>query len=80
MFEVICTVGYGDYVGHTSNEYIFSLILEFIGVVFFSFLMGYINDIFSSSDSFDDLIEEKLDAMDDLFKFIDSPKSALKIR
>ena len=64
MFEVICTVGYGDYVGHTSNEFIFSLILEFIGVVFFSFLMGYMNEIFSSSDSFDDLVEEKLDLLD----------------
>ena len=71
MFEVICTVGYGDYVGHTSNEYIFSLILEFIGVVFFSFLMGYINEIFSSSDSFDDLIEEKLDLLDMWIKKIE---------
>jgi hypothetical protein len=33
--------------------------------------MGYINDIFSSSDSFDDLIEEKLDLLDMWIKKIE---------
>ena len=61
IFEVITTVGYGDYYGTTSEEYIFSIVLEFIGLTFFSFLMGSINGIFSASDNFEDLIEEKLD-------------------
>ena len=30
IFEVITTVGYGDYTGATSHEYIFSIILEFL--------------------------------------------------
>jgi hypothetical protein len=54
-------VGYGDYTGHTSSEYIFSIVLEFIGLIFFSFLMGSINGIFNTSDDFEDLIDEKLD-------------------
>ena len=64
IFEVITTVGYGDYAGHTSNEYIFSIALEFLGLTFLSFLMGSINGIFNTSDNFDDLIEEKLDSLD----------------
>ena len=64
IFEVITTVGYGDYTGHTSNEYIFSICLEFLGLTFFSFLMGSINGIFNTSDNFDDLIEDKLDSLD----------------
>jgi len=57
IFEVITTVGYGDYTGSTENEYIFSILLEFLGLTFFSFLMGSITSIFSTSDNFDDLIE-----------------------
>ena len=52
IFEVITTVGYGDYSGATSSEYIFSIILEFLGLTFFSFLMGSINSIFDTSDNF----------------------------
>ena len=57
IFEVITTVGYGDYSGKTQAEYIFSILLEFLGLTFFSFLMGSITSIFSTSDNFDDLIE-----------------------
>mmetsp|Transcript_36378 Transcript_36378/g.55849 ORF Transcript_36378/g.55849 Transcript_36378/m.55849 type:complete len:125 (-) Transcript_36378:1062-1436(-) len=71
IFEVITTVGYGDYSGSTSEEYIFSIALEFMGLTFFSFLMGSINGIFNTSDNFDDLIEEKLDQLDMWIKKIE---------
>lgn len=58
---MITTVGYGDYTGMTSEELLFSIALQFIGLVFFSFLMGSINGIFNTSDNFEDLIDEKLD-------------------
>ena len=79
MFEVICTVGYGDFPGHTSSEYIFSLCLEFIGVIYFSFLMGYINGIFSTSDDFNDLIEEKLDMLDMWIKKMEKSNQPLHL-
>jgi hypothetical protein len=79
MFEVICTVGYGDFPGHTSNEYIFSVCLEFIGVVFFSYLMVDINALFSTSDNFDDLIEEKLDSLDMWIKKIEKSNTPLHL-
>ena len=79
IFEVITTVGYGDYSGKTSAEYIFSIILEFLGLTFFSFLMGSINSIFNTSDSFDDLIEEKLDSLDMWIKKIEKSNKPFHI-
>ena len=80
IFEVITTVGYGDYSGKTSNEYIFSIILEFLGLTFFSFLMGSINGIFSASDNFEDLIEEKLDSLDMWIKKIEKSNKPFHIQ
>ena len=48
IFEVMTTVGYGDYYGTTQSEYIFSITLEFMGLTFFSFLMGSITSIVST--------------------------------
>ena len=79
IFEVITTVGYGDYSGKTSYEYIFSIALEFLGLTFFSFLMGSINGIFNTSDNFDDLIEEKLDSLDMWIKKIEKSNKPFHI-
>ena len=80
IFEVITTVGYGDYSGKTSSEYVFSIILEFLGLTFFSFLMGSINDIFDTADNFDDLIEEKLDQLDMWIKKIEKSNKPFHIQ
>ena len=80
IFEVITTVGYGDYSGSTSQEYIFSIALEFMGLTFFSFLMGSINSIFNTSDNFDDLIEEKLDSLDMWIKKIEKSNKPFHIQ
>jgi hypothetical protein len=73
-------VGYGDYSGSTSGEYIFSIALEFMGLTFFSFLMGSINGIFNTSDNFDDLIEEKLDSLDMWIKKIEKSNKPFHIQ
>lgn len=80
IFEVITTVGYGDYSGATSQEYIFSIMLEFIGLTFFSFLMGSITTIFNTSDNFEDLIEEKLDTLDIWIKKIEKSNTPFHIQ
>lgn len=80
IFEVITTVGYGDYYGSTPEEYIFSIGLEFIGLTFFSFLMGSINGIFNTKDNFDDLIEEKLDSLDMWIKKIEKSNKPFHIQ
>jgi len=80
IFEVITTVGYGDFVGKTSYEYVFSIVLEFLGLTFFSFLMGSINGIFNTKDNFDDLIEEKLDSLDMWIKKIEKSNKPYHIQ
>ena len=80
IFEVITTVGYGDFYGKTSYEYVFSIILEFVGLTFFSFLMGTINGIFNTKDNFDDLIEEKLDSLDMWIKKIEKSNKPFHIQ
>ena len=73
-------MGYGDYTGKTSNELLFSIALQFIGLVFFSFLMGSINGIFNTSDNFEDLIDEKLDQLDMWIKKIEKSNKPFHIQ
>ena len=49
ILTTITTVGYGDLSGGTTPEYVFSMIAEFVGLSFFSFLMGSINTMLSGT-------------------------------
>jgi hypothetical protein len=48
----------------TTQEYIFMFALEFIGLIVFSFLMSSVSAVFGASDSFDDLVETKIEELD----------------
>ena len=76
----ITTVGYGDFTGTTTEEYIFSIFLEFVGLIFFSFLMGSIRSIFNQSDSFEDLVEMRMDYLDVWIKKIESSNKPYNIQ
>jgi hypothetical protein len=57
IYEVITTVGYGDYTPGTSSERIFAIILEFFGMTFFSLLMGLVaNFVATFNAGFDVLL------------------------
>ena len=60
----ITTIGYGDGVGSTTVEYIFAMIVEFIGLIFFSFLTGTISSMFSGDQSFESLINARMEELD----------------
>ena len=45
VMVTLTTVGYGDIYGFTVQEYIFTMVVEFIGIAFFSFIMGSINNV-----------------------------------
>lgn len=45
VVTTLTTVGYGDITGSTSEEYVFTMVVEFIGILFFSIMMGSINKI-----------------------------------
>ena len=64
VVTTLTTVGYGDYKGFTSSEYIVTMIVEFIGILFFSIMMGSINEIFLESSAETDIIDSKLESVD----------------
>jgi hypothetical protein len=58
------TVGYGDVNGSTSMELLFSMVVEFMGLTFFSFLTGTIGIMFSGDQSFESLINARMEQLD----------------
>jgi Ion channel len=60
VVTTLTTIGYGDYKGFTTNEYMYTMFVEFAGIAFFSFIMGSINNVFFSDDDLD-MIEEQLE-------------------
>ena len=60
-FTVMTTVGYGDYSGGTSREYLVSLLFEFTGFIFNAVLITTMSNVFASESSFDSLLTYRLD-------------------
>jgi len=54
-------VGYGDYRGYTSTEYVFQMFVEFMGIGVFSFLMNSINSLFGSETQLLDIIDRRIE-------------------
>ena len=68
MFEVLSTVGYGDYAGAGTEEFLFSIFLEFCGITFFALLTGLIPPLVEPEKNFSDLILEKTYNLDSWIK------------
>jgi hypothetical protein len=64
ILTTITTVGYGDISGSTTKEYLFSMSVEFVGLTFFSFLTGTISVMFSGDQSFESLINARMEELD----------------
>ena len=47
VITTFTTVGYGDITPKTDKEMIFTIIVQFLGVMFFAYLMGSISSIIS---------------------------------
>ena len=63
VFEVISTVGYGDFSYSSNPEYLFAISLEFIGVIFNAILVGTVMGVTSGDLNFEMLMTEKMDAL-----------------
>lgn len=59
----LATVGYGDVKGFRTEEYIYVMIVEFVGILFFSFIMGAITNVFTSGEQ-GDMMEERIENVD----------------
>ena len=59
IVETITTVGYGDYSGEQNEEIVFTMVLQFIGLTFFSLLMASVKDMLFRNTQFTNHIEKK---------------------
>jgi hypothetical protein len=64
ILTTITTVGYGDISGSTLVEFIFSMIVEFFGLSFFSLMSGTVGVMFSGNQSFESLINQRMEQLD----------------
>lgn len=64
ILTTITTVGYGDINGSTTNEYLYCMFVEFVGLTFFSFLTGTISVMFSGDQSFESLMNARMEELD----------------
>lgn len=63
VFTTLTTVGYGDYSGGTSREYIVTLVFEFVGFCYNAVLISVMSSFFASETTFDDLLNVRLNEM-----------------
>ena len=64
ILTTITTVGYGDFTGINEREWLFSLLLEFFGLIIFSTTTALITPLFSFGGDFTSYISEKKLSLD----------------
>lgn len=70
-------MGYGDYKGYESQEYIFQMVVEFLGIGIFSFLMGSINSLVVSDQQLQDMIDERMEDLDIWLRRLDKSRTKM---
>ena len=60
VFETLTTVGYGDYYGSTSDEYLVTIVFEFVGFCYNAVLITIMSNAFAQETSFQDLLTARL--------------------
>ena len=78
VFTVLTTVGYGDYAGQNSAEFIFSISLEFCGLTFFALLTGLITPLVTPEIDFQGMLMIKTDKLDFWIKKMQLANSTIR--
>ena len=71
VMTTFTTVGYGDYAGKTSGEYVLSILFEMTGIMFSAFTIGIVSQSFISQTGYSNDIAEKLAELDVWLKKIE---------
>ena len=77
--STLTTVGYGDITPFTSEEMIWSIVVQFIGTCSLGYIMGEVTAIITSSDKSSEMIREKISAINAYMRYRRLP-NALRIR
>mmetsp|Transcript_27671 Transcript_27671/g.20788 ORF Transcript_27671/g.20788 Transcript_27671/m.20788 type:complete len:194 (+) Transcript_27671:1001-1582(+) len=75
IITTLTTVGYGDITGSSNNEYLFQMVVEFIGIGFFSLLISSINNILVQESKLQDIIDERIEDLDIWLRKLDKSRS-----
>lgn len=78
VFTVLTTVGYGDFAGTNSNEFLFSICLEFCGLTFFALLTGLITPLVTPETDFQGMLMQKTDNLDIWIKKLQQANSTIR--
>ena len=70
----LTTVGYGDVKSQITYEYVYTMFTEFVGIGFFSFIMGSINTVLLTDVGESDEIAEKIEQVDIWLVALDNAK------
>ena len=76
IVTTLTTVGYGDIVGVSQSEYIFQMIIEFLGIFLISILMGTINGIVEQEPTLQDIVEERIDDLEVWLHVLDQSRNS----
>ena len=77
VFTVLTTVGYGDYAGLNSTEFVFSIGLEFCGLTFFALLTGLIAPLVTPEKDYQGMLMEKTGDLDIWIKKLQQANSTI---
>ena len=77
VFTVLTTVGYGDYAGYSSTEFVFSIGLEFCGLTFFALLTGLIAPLVTPEKDYQGMLMEKTGDLDIWIKKLQQANSTI---
>lgn len=74
-FQTLTTVGYGDFGAYNTIELWLSLTWMFIGVAFYTFVVGSLTTIITDSQTMQDILNAKLMALDEFAEKTNLEKS-----
>jgi hypothetical protein len=64
VVTTLTTVGYGDIYGFGNQQFLFTMIVEFLGILVFSIIMSSVSTALGSSSRDIDIVENKIDQVD----------------
>lgn len=65
IFTVITTVGYGDFTGGTTGEYLVTIFIEFVGMICFTVLALLVNQLIESGLTYEKFIGNKFTVLEE---------------
>jgi hypothetical protein len=65
LFTILATVGYGDFTGGTTAEYLVTIAIEFMGIIVFAFLVFLMNKFLESGLTYELMIESKFGQLEE---------------